>query len=77
MHELVERKEGDLIKNIFANLEIVRILDPDAHLLEALIKPIQIFIDIVSFLTQFHRSSLNSPAPSLDVFPHRGKDLNE
>ena len=46
MHQLVQRKERHVIKNILAYLELVRVLDPYAHLLEALIEPLQVFIDV-------------------------------
>ena len=43
MHEFVERKERDIIKNIIRDLKLVRIFDTDTHLFKFLIELIHSF----------------------------------
>jgi hypothetical protein len=72
--EFIEGKERHFVKNVFPNLELVRILDPDPHFLKALIEPILFFVDISSGT---HKQVPILSCCSPDIVPYRGKDLNE
>jgi hypothetical protein len=49
VHEFIEREEGDIVKDILPDLEIVGIPDADAHLFETLIELVQLFVNIGFF----------------------------